>query len=152
MCIFTYISVLYTEQLDSPNSFGGTYGGNAVACAAALATLRVIEEEGLVANCAARGEQLRAGLRAISGKFPGVIGDIRGRGLMVGVEFDPAVDAGKYSGIAGRVSKASLSRGMLLLTMGTRQAVRFIPALVVTEGEIDTALQIFEGAVAEALA
>ena len=42
--------------------------------------------------------------------------------------------------------------GMLLLTMGTRQAVRFIPALVVTEGEIDTALQIFEGAVAEALA
>ena len=75
---------------------------------------------------------------------------------MVGVEFDPAMNAepyaGEYSGIAGRVSKASLSRGMLLLTMGTRQCVRFIPALVVTEEEIDTALQIFEDAVAEALA
>lgn len=144
------------HQLDSPNSFGGTYGGNAVACAAALATLRVIKEEGLIENCAARGEQLRAGLRTISDKYPGVIGDIRGRGLMVGVEFDPAMNAepyaGEYSGIAGRVSKASLSRGMLLLTMGTRQCVRFIPALVVTEEEIDTALQIFEDAVAEALA
>jgi|EP01046_Picozoa_sp_COSAG06_P012132 4-aminobutyrate aminotransferase len=139
-------------QVDSPNSFGGTYGGNAVACAAALATLRVMEEEGLVENCAARGEQLRAGLHAVSEKFPGVIGDIRGRGLMVGVEFDPAMAVGEYAGVAGRVSQASLSRGMLLLTMGTRQCVRFIPPLVVTESEIDTSLQIFEEAVAEAIA
>ena len=81
-----------------------------------------------------------------------MIGDIRGRGLMVGVEFDPAMAVGEYAGVAGRVSQASLSRGMLLLTMGTRQCVRFIPPLVVTESEIDTSLQIFEEAVAEAIA
>ena len=136
-----------------PNAFGGTYGGNAVACAAALATLRTMDEEGLLENCAARGEQMMAGLNAVSDKYPGVIGEVRGRGLMIGVEFAPDMP-GEYAGVAGRVSQAALGRGMLLLTMGTRQCVRFIPPLVVTEAEpqVSTALQIFEESVAQAIA
>ena len=65
---------------------GGTYGGNAVACAAGAATVRAIKEENLLANAAARGEQLIGGLRKLQAEFP-VIGDVRGLGLMVGVEF-----------------------------------------------------------------
>ena len=138
-------------QHDQMNSFGGTYGGNAVACAAALATLRTMDEEGLLENCAARGEQMMARLNAVSDKYPGVIGEVRGRGLMIGVEFAPDMP-GEYAGVAGRVSQAALGRGMLLLTMGTRQCVRFIPPLVVTEAEVSTALQIFEESVAQAIA
>ena len=138
-------------QLSSPNSFGGTYGGNAVACAAALATLDVIEDEGLLENTRRRGEQLMAGLESIAADHPGVIGEIRGRGLMVGVEFAPESCPG-YAGIAGRLSQACLARHMLLLPCGTRQTVRFAPPLVVTEAEVDAALATFAEALAEVAA
>ena len=138
-------------QLASPNSFGGTYGGNAVACAAALATLDVIEDEGLLENTRRRGQQLTAGLESIAADHPGVIGEIRGRGLMVEVEFAPESCPG-YAGIAGRLSQACLARHMLLLPCGTRQTVRFAPPLVVTEAEVDTALATFAGALAEVAA
>jgi 4-aminobutyrate aminotransferase len=67
-------------------SHGGTYGGNAVACAAAVATLRVIKEEKLLDNVSARSEQLLSGLWKLQQEFP-VIGDVRGKGLMVATEF-----------------------------------------------------------------
>ena len=69
-----------------PGSHGGTYGGNVVACAAANATLDVIEDEGLVANARERGAQFLAGLRALAPKYPS-IGDVRGLGLMLALEF-----------------------------------------------------------------
>lgn len=129
-------------QKSPPGSMGGTYGATAVAAAAAVATLRVMREEGLPANAAARGAQLSAGLRALSRRFPGHIADVRGRGCMVGLEF--AHPAG--SGFAGAVTAAAMDRGLLLLTTGWRETIRFIPPLTVSEAEVDTALAAFGGA------
>lgn len=126
-------------------SHGGTYGGgNPVACAAAAATTRVIKEERLAENAAARGVQLLDGLRRLQADFA-VIGDVRGLGLMVASEFtqdgEPATEAAKA------VAKAAAEGGLLLLTCGTYDnVVRWIPPLVVTEAQIEEALQIFAGA------
>ncbi|MCI0344325.1 MAG: aminotransferase class III-fold pyridoxal phosphate-dependent enzyme, partial [Chloroflexi bacterium] len=70
-----------------PGAHGSTYGGNPVACAAALATIELLEG-GLIANAAARGDQAMAGLRPLAGRFPTLIREVRGRGLMIGVQFD----------------------------------------------------------------
>jgi 4-aminobutyrate aminotransferase len=123
---------------------GGTFGGNAVACAAGAATLRVIKEEGLVENAANRGRQLMAGLRRLQADFP-IIGDVRGLGLMVATEFtsegQPATTTAKA------VVKAAQAAGLLLLTCGTYDnVIRWIPPLVVTGDEIEEALDIFAGA------
>ena len=130
-----------------PGSQGGTYGGNAVACAAALATLEVIQSEGLVANAAARGAQLADGLRKVAADTDS-IGDVRGLGLMLGSEFvdgdddpDPAT--------AARVQQAAANRGLLLLTCGALgNVVRMIPPLVVTPEQVDDALAIWADALA----
>ena len=129
-----------------PGSQGGTYGGNAVACAAALATLDVIQDEGLVANAAEMGLRLQEGLRKVASAHP-VIGDVRGLGLMVGSEFGtgdaPDADA------AQRAQRAAGERGLLLLTCGAHgNVVRMIPPLVVDAAQIDEAVQIWSEAVA----
>jgi 4-aminobutyrate aminotransferase len=91
----------------APGSMGGTYAGNAVACAASLATLQVMDDEGLVANAAVQGERMKCLLHEIaaSGRYP--IRDVRGLGLMIGVEFDADVPPGT----ATAVSKACLDLG-----------------------------------------
>ena len=123
---------------------GGTYGGNAVACAAGAATVRAIKEEGLVAHAAARGEQLISGLRKLQAEFP-VIGEVRGRGLMVGVEFTSGDHPDTTTSKA--IVKVALESGLMLLTCGTYDnVIRWIPPLVVTEAEIAEALAIFAGA------
>ncbi len=133
-----------------PGSQGGTYGANAVACAAAVATLDVIAEEGLVDNSAERGTQLRQALQTIADKYE-PISDVRGLGLMVGVEFRDA--AGKPDGATAlAVQQEAARRGLLLLTCGAwGQVVRFIPALVVNAEQIDEAAGLFADAVAAVL-
>ncbi len=130
---------------------GGTYGGGAaVSAAAALATVKVIREEGLVENAARMGERLMAGLRKVQEKYP-VIGDVRGRGLMVATEFTKE-DGTPDKGTASAVQKACLKRNLLILTCGTfGNVIRWIPPLVVNAEQIDEALEIFEQAVAEAV-
>ncbi|BBX15411.1 aspartate aminotransferase family protein [Mycolicibacterium duvalii] len=130
-----------------PGSQGGTYGGNAVACAAALATLDVIRDEKLVDNAAARGEQLRHGLQLVADKHDAIT-DVRGLGLMLGNEFRDA--AGKPDGAAAAAAQREAARrGLLLLTCGAwGQVVRFIPALVVDADHIDEALGLWGDAVA----
>ncbi len=125
-----------------PGTHGGTYGGGAaVSLAAAAATVKVMQEEGLVENAAARGQQLVVGLKAIQAKH-GVIGDVRGLGLMVATEFADAATA-------KAVQQACLEENLLLLTCGTYgNVIRWIPPLVVREDEIAEALSIFERAVA----
>ena len=118
---------------------GSTYGGNPVACAAALATIDLLDG-GLVANAATRGEQALAGLRPLAERFDGLITDVRGIGLMLGVEFDTAEHAEE-------VQWACFERGLLVLECG-RSSVRMSPALTVSEGEMATALRIFGEAVA----
>ncbi|WP_425825015.1 aspartate aminotransferase family protein [Streptomyces fractus] len=138
-----------------PGSQGGTYGGNAVSCAAAIATLDVIQEEKLVENAAERGEQLFTGLREVAENYPvggqGGIGDVRGLGLMAGIEFVTA-DGEPDGATAARVHAAASERGLLLLTCGTQgQVVRMIPPLVVNGEEIDEGLRLWRESVAAVL-
>ncbi|GAA4964261.1 aminotransferase class III-fold pyridoxal phosphate-dependent enzyme [Pseudonocardia tropica] len=133
-----------------PGSQGGTYGGNAVACAAALATLEVVQGEGLVENARVQGEKLLAGVRDAAQGIA-AIGDVRGRGLMVGIEF---VDAdGKPDGAtAAKVHAAAAAQGLLLLTCGVYgNVVRMIPALVVTSEQVDEGLALWTKALNDAL-
>ena len=99
-----------------PGSHGGTFGGNAVAAAAAVATIQAMQEENMLGNARERGAQLVSGLRALQLQYP-VIGDIRGLGLMVGVEFrTPERKPDKAT--AKAVAHACLERGLMLLTCG----------------------------------
>ncbi|HLS72868.1 MAG TPA: aminotransferase class III-fold pyridoxal phosphate-dependent enzyme [Actinomycetaceae bacterium] len=129
-----------------PGSQGGTYGANAVACAAAVATLQVIEEEDLVANAAERGEQLLSGARERASE---AVGDVRGLGLMVGSEFTTA-DGRPDTARAQAAQQAAAARGLLMLTCGAHMnVVRMIPPLVVTAEEIDEGLAIWSDVLAE---
>jgi 4-aminobutyrate aminotransferase len=126
---------------------GTTYGGNPVACAAGIAVLDTIHDEDLVANARARGAELSGGLRELMADFP-AIGDVRGPGLMIGVEFvkDRATrepDGATSEAVATRAGDA----GLLLLNCGIHhEVIRWIPPLDVTVPEIEDALGIFEAA------
>ena len=127
-----------------PGSHGGTYGGNVIACAAAVATLRALKEERLPENAAARGVQLMAGLRRLQAEFH-AIGDVRGVGLMVATEFTRNGEPDTLT--AKAVVKAAYERNLMLLTCGTYDnVIRWIPPLVVTPEQIDEALTIFAAA------
>ncbi|MER7546617.1 aspartate aminotransferase family protein [Actinomadura sp.] len=134
-----------------PGSQGGTYGGNAVACAAALATLQVIADEDLVGNAARQGARLSDGLRKVAADHP-EIGDVRGLGLMQASEFTTA-GGEPDAATAQRAHRAAAERGLLLLTCGAHgNVVRMIPPLIVTERQIDDALGLWAAAVGDALA
>ena len=128
-----------------PGSQGGTYGGNAVAAAAAVATLEVVRDENLVENSRRRGEQLGAGLSALAKEYP-IMADVRGLGLMQAVEF--VTDTGEpAAAAAAAVQQAAIEEGLLLLTCGAlANVVRVIPALVVSEEEVSTGLAAFAAA------
>ena len=119
---------------------GSTYGGNPVACAAALATIDLLEG-GLVQNASERGMQAMAGLRTLQERYPYLVCDVRGKGLMIGVEFDTAEHAEE-------VQWGAFERGLLVLECG-RSTVRMSPALTVSPEEMATALRLFSDAVAE---
>jgi 4-aminobutyrate aminotransferase len=126
-------------------SHGGTYGGNPVACAAGVATIRAIRDEEMLENARLRGDQLSVGLRKLQEDYP-QIGDVRGLGLMIGTEL---VDArGKPDKPAAKaVVHAAEERGLLLLTCGTYDnTVRWIPPLNVSESQINEGLRIFADA------
>jgi 4-aminobutyrate aminotransferase len=127
----------------SIGAHGSTYGGNPVACAAALATIELLEG-GLVDNAAARGEQAMAGLREVWSRHAKIVVDVRGRGLMIGVEFaDPK--------LAEEVQWACFRRGLLVLECGL-QTVRLCPPLVASASDVETAVRIFGEAVADVAA
>jgi 4-aminobutyrate aminotransferase len=130
-----------------PGTHGGTYGGNVVSCAAALATLDVIEDEDLVANARARGAQLLGGLRELQADH-GAIGDVRGLGCMVGVEFvKPGEGDGRVPdpALTKRVIGEALDRHLIVLSAGSYVNVsRLIPPLVTTTDEVDRALSILD--------
>ncbi len=132
----------------APGSHGGTFGGNAVAAAAAVATIAAIREENLLENAADRGLQLVHGLRALQERFP-AIGDVRGLGLMLGTEFrTPSGKPDKAT--AKAVAHACLERGLILLSCGPwDNTIRWIPPLVVNREQIDRGLAIFEESLAE---
>jgi 4-aminobutyrate aminotransferase len=130
-------------------SQGGTYGGNAVACAAAIATLEVVDDERLVERAADRGAQLIARLDEVAAGNAAV-GDVRGLGLMVGTELVDG-DGRPDGALATRVLAEAADRGLLLLSCGPHgQVVRFIPPLIVDDAQVDEAVEIFAESLAKA--
>jgi len=129
---------------------GSTYGGNPLCCAAALATLELVENE-YAANAARVGEYFLGRLREMQQRFP-CIGDVRGKGLMIGVEL---VTDRATREPAKALTEAVLTRayhnGLLLLSCGV-STLRFIPPLMVNRGQVDEALELFGIALTEALA
>lgn len=127
---------------------GSTFGGNPVSCAAALATIELLEE-GLVENAAAVGAILKERLTSLKGRYA-VIGDVRGLGLMIGVDFEKtdgsrAPEAQKRD----RVMQRCFEKGLLLLSCG-ESTLRFCPPLIVTAEQAKTAVEIFDAAITEA--
>jgi 4-aminobutyrate aminotransferase len=121
-----------------PGAHGSTYGGNPVACAAALATIELLEN-GLVENARVRGDQAKTALLSLADRYPQLITDVRGKGLMLGIELDTPDHAEE-------VQWACFERGLLVLECG-KSSVRMSPALTVSEAEMVTALRIFGQAV-----
>jgi 4-aminobutyrate aminotransferase len=129
-----------------PGSQGGTYGANAVACAAAIATLDVIEDEHLVSNAADRGAELSQQLTTVADKHDRIV-DVRGPGLMIGNEFRD-VGGNPDGATAAAVQQEAARRGLLLLTCGAwGHVVRFIPALVVGSEQVSEAAEIWSQSV-----
>lgn len=132
-------------------SHGGTFGGNAVACAAGIATIRAIKEEKMLANAGERGLQLMTGLRKLQEEYP-QIGDVRGRGLMIGTEFVVDGRPEKAKPLVKAIVHAAEQRNLLLLTCGTYDnTIRWIPPLVVTSQQIAAGLRIFTEALRQAI-
>ncbi len=124
-----------------PGNHASTFGGNPFACAAGLAVAHTIEREGLLQNVQARGEQLRKQLRAIANQFPNLFTEVRGWGLINGIELNAETEITSID-----VVKAAMERGLLLVPAGPK-VVRFVPPLIVSAAEVDEAAGIFGEAI-----
>lgn len=151
--------ILYNEKFDCWNAgeHTGTFRGNQLAMASGAKTLEIIKRDNLTENAALRGEQLRAGLAAIQADFP-QIGDIRGRGLMNGIEIVKPGETNKLGQavadqpLAAAVQRAALERGLIIEKGGREGAVlRFLPPLIISETQIDFVIDTMRAAFAAAL-
>lgn len=132
-----------------PGSHGGTYGGNAVAAAAGVATIQAIREEHMLENALARGEEMITGLRKLQEDYP-VIGDVRGLGLMIGTEFRDTKTGKPDKTTAKALVHEALDRKLILLSCGPwDNTIRWIPPLNVTHEQIQTALGILSDSLKE---
>ena len=138
------------EVMDSVHvsGLGGTYGGNPIACAAALGAMETMEEENLVARAKHIGEILGTSLRELAKKYP-VIGEVRGRGAMQAIELVEAGTKNPNTAAMNAVVKFCQSKGVLILTAGTySNVVRFLPPLVITDELLKDALSVLDEAFA----
>jgi acetylornithine/N-succinyldiaminopimelate aminotransferase len=121
-----------------PGDHASTFGGNPLACAVSLAVCRQVEQDDLLTNARLRGEQLRTGLQLLLSQHPQHLQEVRGWGLIDGLELKA-----DSSLTAGDVVKAAMAKGLLLVPAGTK-VLRFVPPLIVTAAEIDRALIVLE--------
>ncbi len=126
-----------------PGDHASTFGGNPFACAVALAVCQTLEEDNLLANVRSRGQQLREGLQAIAAKYPSLVAEVRGWGLINGLELSGDSEVSSLD-----LVKAAMAIGLLLVPAGAK-VVRFVPPLIVTAAEVDQALQLFEQAIGD---
>jgi 4-aminobutyrate aminotransferase/(S)-3-amino-2-methylpropionate transaminase len=132
------------EIMDAPHTggLGGTYGGNPVACAAALATMRTLQADDLVARAAAIGDVLRSRLQALQATDPR-IGDVRGRGAMMAVEIVHAGGTEPDAATTKAISSAAHAAGLIVLTCGSfSNVLRFLPPLVINDDLLNEALDV----------
>ena len=127
----------------NPYLHTSTFGGNQAACVAALKTLEIIERDQLVERSAAAGARLISGLSDVCKQFPLILRDVRGKGLMVGVEFADA-DVGKL--VIGSLVKGGV---VAAYTLNTPEVMRFEPPLIISDEQIDTVVDVFRSAVLE---
>ncbi|QSJ15070.1 aspartate aminotransferase family protein [Nostoc sp. UHCC 0702] len=125
-----------------PGEHASTFGGNPFVCGVALAVCQTLERENILQNVEARGEQLRNNLKAIAAKYPNYISQVRGWGLINGLELQADIPI-----TAADVVKAAIDEGVLLVPAGPK-VVRFVPPLIVTNAEVDTASEAVEKAIA----
>ena len=123
----------------TPGDHASTFGGNPVACAAALAVLQEILRTGFLEEVSAKGQYFQEKLQLLAGRFPGVILEIRGKGLIIGIEL---------KGKAGEVQRSCQARGLLVNSLG-ETVLRFLPPLNVKKDELDSALGILEKVIKE---
>jgi 4-aminobutyrate aminotransferase/(S)-3-amino-2-methylpropionate transaminase len=138
------------DVMDSVHAsgLGGTYGGNPIACAAALGAMETMEEENLVARARHIGEILGSSLRDLAKKYP-VIGEVRGRGAMQAIELVEPGTKNPNTAAMNAVVKYCQSQGVLVLTAGTySNVVRFLPPLVITDELLKDALSVLDDAFA----
>jgi len=129
-------------------SMGGTYGGNAISCAASLAVLNAFEAENILENIPARELIIRKRVMELMKKFPGLIREVRGKGLMIGLEFEPL--PGKKAGeTAYAIMTECHRRDLLVLACGPYDCIRFIPALNIDLDTLNKGLDVFAEAFAE---
>jgi acetylornithine aminotransferase len=126
-----------------PGAHASTFGGNPFACASGLAVLQTIERENILENVRERGEQLRAGLKAISAKYPDLFVDVRGWGLIDGMEIRKDIEL-----TSPMIVNAALAEGLLIAPAGPK-VLRFVPPLVVTEKDVNEAIEKLEKAIAK---
>jgi 4-aminobutyrate aminotransferase len=127
-----------------PGAHASTFGGNPVSCAAALATIKILKD-GLVKNAETVGAYLQDKLLALKERYP-LIGDVRGRGLMVGVELvRDRVTKERATDERNRIVQEMFKRGVLILGAG-RNALRFAPPLVISKAQVDAVVGVFEEA------
>lgn len=132
-------------------SIGGTYGGNAIACAAGVATIKAMRDEKMLENASERGIQLMTGLRKFQEEYP-QIGDVRGLGLMVGTEFIVDGSQAKTKPMVKQIIQSAEKQNLLLLSCGTYDnTLRWIPPLNVTAEQINDGLKIFGNALKETI-
>ncbi|MDJ0600292.1 MAG: aspartate aminotransferase family protein [Crocosphaera sp.] len=125
----------------TPGTHASTFGGNPLACAAALTVLKTIEEDNILQNVQARGEQLRTRLRAIAQKDPTLFTDVRGWGLINGMEINEEMSITSID-----IVKVAMEEGLLLAPAGPK-VLRFVPPLIVSEEEIDEAVDKLQTAI-----
>lgn len=131
---------------DNPLIHSSTFGGNPLACSAAFAAIEVIENEDLVARSAAQGAKLMRALRATQAKYPHCVKAVRGRGLMIGVEFP-------HEDIGALVIVGLLQRNVIAAyTINNPTAIRFEPPLIITDEQVAWAARAFDEAVAQTVA
>ncbi|MFC7446369.1 4-aminobutyrate--2-oxoglutarate transaminase [Rhodococcus daqingensis] len=142
------------ELLDAvhPGGLGGTYGGNPIACAAALATIETMRELDLPARARQIGETATTRLRALAAEVP-AIGDVRGRGAMIAVELVKPGTALPDADLTKAIAAKALEQGVIVLTCGTYgNVIRLLPPLVIDDDLLDDALTVLEQAIRAATA
>jgi 4-aminobutyrate aminotransferase / (S)-3-amino-2-methylpropionate transaminase / 5-aminovalerate transaminase len=128
---------------------GGTFGGNPLSCAAALAAIDTIEAEGLLDRATAIGELMTTRLRAMQASYP-VVGDVRGRGAMIAAELVAADGITPDPDLTKRIAAAAAADGVLVLTAGSYgNVLRFLPPLVISDDQLDDAFGVLEKALAQ---
>lgn len=125
-----------------PGEHASTFGGNPFVCGVALAVCQTLAKENILQNVEERGRQLRNGLNLIAAKYPSYITEVRGWGLINGLELQADIEL-----TAADIVKAAIDKGLLLVPAGPK-VVRFVPPLIVTEAEINLALSALEQAIA----